>query len=88
MPLTNPGTAFDEDGWADAISDIRKLFLLFNAIKGGGNDTNNTTLVENQIQATIDLGRANKNLNIYPKEVDVCVEGTRQTMHVLGTDPA
>lgn len=37
MPLTNPGTPFDEDGWADALGDIRKLYL---RVSGGANDLN------------------------------------------------
>jgi hypothetical protein len=35
--LTNPGTPFDADGWADALTDIRKLGL---RASGGSNDMN------------------------------------------------
>jgi hypothetical protein len=37
MVLTNPGTPFNEDGWADALTDIRKLSLRQG---GGANDLN------------------------------------------------
>ncbi len=35
--LTNPDTPMDEDGWADALQDIRRLYLL---MAGGTNDLN------------------------------------------------
>lgn len=38
MTLTNPGTPFDEDGWADALTDIRKLSMRENG--GIVNDMN------------------------------------------------
>jgi len=37
MPLTNPGTPFDEDGHADILADIRKLYLMMG---GKSNDMN------------------------------------------------
>lgn len=37
MPLSNPGSEFNEDGWADVIADIRKLYLM---MAGKSNDMN------------------------------------------------
>lgn len=73
MPLTNPGTAFDEDGWADAIGDIRKLFQM---IEGGGNDLNNQTKEVTQVSDQF------KEIT-----VEVCIDDVRKHMKVYGTDP-
>ncbi len=43
--LTNPGTGFDEDGWSDIISDVRRLALL---LEGGSNDLNAGTVAVDQ----------------------------------------
>lgn len=45
MVLVNQGTGFDEDGWADVISDIRRLALL---LEGGSNDLNFDSQSANQ----------------------------------------
>ena len=74
MPLSNPGTAFDEDGWADVIADIRKLYLMVN---GGGNDHNNRTEETTQISD-----------EFTEVTVEVCTDSGEKTMKVLGTNPA
>lgn len=74
MPLTNPGTSFDEDGWADALTDIRKLFQI---IEGGGNDLNAQTKEVTQVSDQYE-----------EIEVRVCEDNIDKTMKVLGTRPA
>lgn len=74
MPLSNPTTSFDEDGFADVITDIRKLFQL---IEGGGNDLNNSTKEVTQVSD-----------NYEEIEVHVCEDDIHKTMKVLGTRPA
>lgn len=71
--LTNPGTPFDKDGWADMVSDIRRLWLQLN---GGANDTNNATQEVSQVPD-----------QFKPITVRVCVDGIEKTMRVMGTDP-
>lgn len=73
MGLTNPGTPMDEDGWADVLSDIRKLFLL---AAGGGNDTNNSTTNADQVAD-----------EFKPITITICEDGITKTMKVMGTDP-
>jgi hypothetical protein len=74
MPLSNPGTPFDEDGFADVISDIRKLYLMIN---GGGNDLNNRT--EETTQVSDEFSE---------QTVQVCTDAGEKTMKVMGTTPA
>ena len=74
MPLSNPGTPMDEDGWADVLTDIRKLFL---AINGGGNDLNQKT--EEVSQVSDEFGE---------QTVEVCTDAGEKTMKVMGTTPA
>lgn len=71
--LTNPGTPMDKDGWADVLSDIRRLYLM---IEGGANDLNANTVEANQEPK--ELKRV---------EVHVCVDGNEKRMIVMGTDP-
>jgi flavoprotein len=73
MPLSNPGTPMDEDGWADVLSDIRKLYLQIN---GGGNDLNNTT--QDVTQVSDEFGEV---------QVQVCTEAGEKVMKVMGTQP-
>lgn len=72
--LSNPGTPFNKDGWADVLSDLRRLFL---AQSGGSNDLNQASGDANQVAA-----------EFKPIEVKVCVDGIQKTMKVMGTDPA
>ncbi len=74
MPLTNPGTQMDEDGWADVISDIRKLYLM---MAGGGNDLNNSTDTISQVSD-----------QFVEVDVHVCENGIEKSMKVLGTKPS
>lgn len=74
MPLTNPSTSFDADGFADVIADIRRLYL---AIDGGGNDLNNDTKEANQVSD--EFGEVT---------VQVCTDSGEKTMKVMGTTPA
>ncbi len=74
MPLTNPGTPMDEDGWADLISDIRKIWL---KLEGGGNDLNNRTEETSQVSD-----------EFTEVTVEVCTEEGEKTMKVMGTEPA
>ncbi len=74
MPLTNPGTAMDKDGWADVITDIRKLYQMF---EGGGNDLNNQTKEVTQVSDQYE-----------EVTVRVCEDNIDKTMKVLGTRPA
>lgn len=73
MGLTNPGTPFDEDGWADMIADIRKLQL---AQSGGGNDMNQNTQDVTQVSDEFE-----------DIEVRVCEDDGEKTMKVRGTRP-
>jgi len=74
MPLTNPGTPFNEHGFGLVIQDIRKLFLLLE----GSNDLNagaeSTSQSEQQVEVRL-------------REVHVCVDGEEKTMQVMGTEP-
>ncbi len=72
MPLTNPSTPFDKDGWGDLITDVRKLFLM---ARGGSNDMN---------QASDDV---NQQTDIQRVTVEVCTEQGEKTMIVMGTQP-
>lgn len=71
--LSSPGTPFDEDGWADVLSDLRRLFLM---VEGGGNDLNNQTKNVSQISD-----------EFQEVEVRVCEDDAEKTMKVLGTLP-
>lgn len=73
MGLTNPGTPFDEDGWADIIADVRKLQL---AINGGGNDLNNSTQDVTQVSDEFE-----------GITVRICEDDGEKTMKVKGTRP-
>ncbi len=74
MPLTNPSTSFDADGFADVIADIRKLYLMAD---GGGNDLNNSTKEANQISDEFE-----------EIDVRVCENDIEKTMKVMGTRPS
>jgi hypothetical protein len=73
MPLSNPSTPFDADGFADVVSDIRKLYLMIN---GGGNDLNNNTQDVTQVSDEFE-----------EIEVRVCEDDGEKTMKVMGTRP-
>lgn len=73
MPLTNPGTPFDLDGWADMLSDMRRIHLM---IEGGGNDLNNSTKGVTQVSDEYE-----------EVTVRICQDDGEKNMKVLGTRP-
>lgn len=74
MGLVNPGTPFDLDGWADMVSEVRRIRLM---LEGGGNDLNNTTAEVTQVSD--EFGE---------QTVQVCTDAGEKTMKVMGTTPA
>ncbi len=60
--LSNPGTPFDIDGWADALSDIRKLYLMMG---GGSNDLNQASKGVDQSVSEVGFPTIANNLSEY-----------------------
>ena len=74
MPLSNPGTPFNEHGFGLLIKDISRLFLLVE----GSNDLNAGDESTSQAEQQVDVRL---------REVRVCVDGEEKTMWVMGTEP-
>lgn len=74
MGLVNPGTPFDEDGWADVVSELRRLRLM---VEGGGNDLNAQTKDVTQVSD-----------EFQEISVRVCEDDGEKHMKVMGTKPA
>ncbi len=94
MALTSPETPFNEHGWGLLIAEMARLRLLIK----GSNDLNAdsastsqevTNLATNlqETNVTVVIDGLPRSTAVALREVDVCVDGVRKTMFVMGTEP-